>query len=94
MFFGRTHQLAAVRQQALDAGFQAHPERFVRGRPKVRLPPPTVAINPIDPGAPTQSVAEVLAADAPPATPAPATPAAPKPMLPGLAREIMVTNCS
>ncbi|MFM2420173.1 MAG: hypothetical protein RL385_4896, partial [Pseudomonadota bacterium] len=39
----------------------AHPERFVRGRPVVRLPPSKVAINPIDPGAANQTAADLLA---------------------------------
>jgi putative transposase len=50
VFFGRVEVLAQSRQQALNAAFQAHPERFVRGCPKVRLPPSKVSINPIDPG--------------------------------------------
>jgi len=53
VFFGRVESLAPVRQLALNAAFQAHPERFVRGRPKVRLPPSKVSINPIDPGSAT-----------------------------------------
>jgi putative transposase len=62
VFFGRVAGLAATRQLALDAAYQAHPERFVRGRPAVRLPPSKVAINPIDPGATTQTAADVLRA--------------------------------
>lgn len=62
VFFGRVAALAATRQVALDAAYAAHPERFVRGRPAVRLPPAKVAINPIDPGAPTQTAADVLRA--------------------------------
>jgi putative transposase len=50
VFFGRVPELAATRQRALDAAFDAHPERFVRGRPRVRLPPTKVVLNPIDPG--------------------------------------------
>jgi putative transposase len=50
VFFGRVPERAATRQQALDAAFGAHPERFVRGRPRVRLPPAKVVLNPIDPG--------------------------------------------
>lgn len=50
VFFGRVAELAAIRQRALDAAFDIHPERFVRGRPHVRLPPAKVVLNPIDPG--------------------------------------------
>lgn len=47
VYFGRVAEVAARRQAALDAAFAAHPERFVRGRPVVRLPPREVAINPL-----------------------------------------------
>ena len=60
VFFGRVAELADNRQRALDAAYEAHAERFVRGRPTVRLPPDKVAINPIDLGAATQSVADAL----------------------------------
>jgi putative transposase len=60
VFFGRIPALAANRQRALDAAYQAHPERFVRGRPNVRLPPSKVTINPIDPGASRHSVGDLL----------------------------------
>lgn len=63
VFFGRVEELAASRQHALDAAYLAHPERFVRGRPVVRLPPAEVAINPIDPSAPNRTAADVLKAD-------------------------------
>jgi hypothetical protein len=62
VFFGRVAGLAHTRQLALDDAYQAHPERFVRGRPTVRLPPSKVAINPLDPGAPKQSAGEILRA--------------------------------
>ncbi len=39
--------LARTRQAALDAQFQACPERFVRGRPKIALPASAVYINPL-----------------------------------------------
>ncbi|GAA5174456.1 integrase core domain-containing protein [Modicisalibacter zincidurans] len=29
--------------------FEAHPERFLRGRPKVAMPPASVSINPVQP---------------------------------------------
>ncbi|HEU4405981.1 MAG TPA: hypothetical protein VFS43_12005, partial [Polyangiaceae bacterium] len=47
VYFGRVADVAARRQAALDAAFAAHPERFVRGRPVVPLPPREVAINPL-----------------------------------------------
>ena len=93
VFFGRVEQLAAVRQRALDAAYEAHPERFVRGRPKVRLPPSRVAINPIDPGAEAQSVADVLSAQAVVTQP-PNAPPVPIPMLPGLGQQPLNLNCS
>jgi putative transposase len=42
---GRVAQVAARRQQALDAAYAAHPERFVRGAPRVPKPPARVHIN-------------------------------------------------
>jgi putative transposase len=60
VFFGRVAKLATTRQQALDVAYRAHPERFVFGRPSVRLPPAKVAINPIDSGEPTTTVQELL----------------------------------
>lgn len=47
VFTGRYHEIANQKQQALDARFEQNPERFVRGRPMVKLPPEFVAINPI-----------------------------------------------
>ena len=47
VFTGRYAEVTADKQRALDAQYQQHPERFVRGRPKVALPPDSVAINPI-----------------------------------------------
>ena len=84
VFFGRVAGLAQTRQLALDDAYRAHPERFVRGRPVVRLPPAKVTINPLDPGAPSQTAGELLRAssNAPPAvTPAPLPPTA---VLPGV----------
>jgi putative transposase len=49
VFFARTELVAARRQEALEMAFAAHPERFVRGLPRVRMPPDSVAINPIEP---------------------------------------------
>ena len=47
VFTGRYIDIARVRQEALNEAFAAHPERFSRGRPLVKLPPRKVAINPI-----------------------------------------------
>jgi putative transposase len=49
VFFGRVEELAEGRQRALNAAYEAHPERFVSGPPRVALPPARVAINPIPP---------------------------------------------
>lgn len=47
VFTGRYRELAVIRQQALDERYEAHPERFVKGRPVASQPPAKVAINPI-----------------------------------------------
>jgi len=47
VFFGRVEAVRQVRQRALDAAFEAHPERFPQGPPRVKLPPAEVHINPI-----------------------------------------------
>jgi putative transposase len=49
VFTGRYREVAAEKQQALDARFGRTPERFSAGRPIVPLPPPRVQINPITP---------------------------------------------
>ena len=49
VFTGRYREIAEVRQRALDDSFEAHPERFLRGRPKVAMPPASVSINPVQP---------------------------------------------
>jgi putative transposase len=59
VFFARVDQVRAVRQSALDEAYQAHPERFPRGAPRVALPPREVSINPMT------STAIALADDAP-----------------------------
>ena len=41
--------MAKQKQRALDDRYQRNPERFVRGRPLVPMPPRTVAINPVVP---------------------------------------------
>jgi len=47
VFTGHYHEMAKVKQAALDKRYTSNPERFVRGRPQVKLPPEFVAINPI-----------------------------------------------
>jgi putative transposase len=49
VFTGRYRDVAHEKQQALDAQYHQHPERFVRGQPRVPMPPEWVAINPISP---------------------------------------------
>ena len=46
---GRTEEVLAVRQAALDAAFAAHPERFVHRPPRTTRPPEAVWINPPTP---------------------------------------------
>ncbi len=93
VFFGRVAGLAETRQLALDAAYAAHPERFVRGRPVVRLPPAKVTINPIDPDAPNQTAADVLSAVASPPKPLNVVPPpAPAVVLPGVLRAATVVH--
>ena len=49
VFTGRHHQIADDKQAALDRAYQTTPQRFVRGRPRVSMPPATVTINPFTP---------------------------------------------
>ena len=49
MFTGRHHDVAAVKQRALDARYAHHRQRFVKGPPRVALPPARVEINPVTP---------------------------------------------
>jgi transposase InsO family protein len=51
VFYGRVETVRAVRQAALDAAYQAHPERFSHGPPRVPMPPTAVHINPLVAGA-------------------------------------------
>lgn len=44
---GRFRQIGERKQHALDAHYARHPERFVRGRPNIAMPPTSVSINPI-----------------------------------------------
>jgi len=47
VFTGRYREVAKQKQQVLDGRFAQNPERFVQGRPIVKLPPKWVAINPL-----------------------------------------------
>ncbi len=49
VFTGRHRDVAKDKQRALDERYAHNPERFVKGRPTVPIPPTTVAINPIVP---------------------------------------------
>jgi len=51
LHYGRADQIMAVRQRTLDAAFQAHPERFVHGRPGPQKVPEAAWINPPTPAA-------------------------------------------
>src|SRR5690606_17114273 len=42
---GKAGEVLAARQRVLDAHYAEHPERFVKGPPKVRRPPAEVWIN-------------------------------------------------
>jgi len=44
--YGRAADIVTARQRVLDAAHAAHPERFVRGRPIQKAPPPAAWINP------------------------------------------------
>ena len=43
---GRADVIVAARQRVLDAAHTRYPERFVRGRPVQKSPPPAAWINP------------------------------------------------
>ncbi len=47
VFTGRYRDVAVQKQRVLDERYERHPERFVRGRPMVPLPPEAVCINPV-----------------------------------------------
>lgn len=47
VFTGDYIDLSIIRQNALDQAYQVHSERFMKGRPKVSMPPAVVSINPI-----------------------------------------------
>jgi putative transposase len=48
VFFDRIATVRAVRQLALDVAYEAHPQRFPNGPPRVALPPAEVHINPLE----------------------------------------------
>ncbi|MEM6962565.1 MAG: IS3 family transposase [Myxococcota bacterium] len=48
VFFGRVEEVASIRQKALTAAYQRHPERFINGAPCVPRPPKRVLLNPLD----------------------------------------------
>ncbi len=47
VFTGRYSEIAKLKQQVLDERYALTPERFVRGRSAVPMPPKSVAINPV-----------------------------------------------
>jgi putative transposase len=52
--YGRADEQTAARQATLDAAYAAHPERFVRGRPRpLQLQAASYINRPIEPPAPT-----------------------------------------
>jgi len=76
VFFGRFMAVHAARQEALDAAYARHPERFPNGPPKAALPPATVQINPLEASTvlvsraesagPTANINAPMITDAPP----------------------------
>jgi putative transposase len=47
VFHGRAEAVTEVKQAALDAAYERHPERFVHGAPRAKAPPQKVSINPL-----------------------------------------------
>ena len=56
VFTGRYAGIAIEKQRALDEADASNPERCVRGRPSVPMPPTSVALNPIMPTAEGEAV--------------------------------------
>ncbi|QOC22238.1 DDE-type integrase/transposase/recombinase [Wenzhouxiangella sp. AB-CW3] len=56
LYTGRFESIWQVRQAAMDRHYAAHPERYVKGPPRVARPPTVVSINPDD----GQTAAELL----------------------------------
>lgn len=48
--YGDAHRIVAQRRRVLEAAYQAHPERFVHGKPMPAAVPEKVWINPPEPG--------------------------------------------
>ena len=63
LYLGRLDEAAADRQRVLDAAYDLHPERFIRGRPIAKRPPHTVSINPVSPEACSLTATKLLDAD-------------------------------
>ena len=53
VFSGKYEDKMVTRQRAMNEAFAAHPERFVKGRTIVKVPPAAVYINPVEPEART-----------------------------------------
>jgi len=47
VFHGRAQAVTDIKQGTLDKAYRRHPERFVNGAPKAKMPPSTVSINPL-----------------------------------------------
>ena len=56
VFIGRVAEIAQIRQRALQRAYEAHPERFINGAPKIALPPTEVWINPVQPDETPESI--------------------------------------
>ena len=56
LYTGRFESIWQVRQAAMDRHYATHPERYVKGPPRVARPPAVVSINPDD----GQTAAELL----------------------------------
>jgi putative transposase len=54
--YGYAHQIVAQRNQTLQAAYDKHPERFVRGTPTQKQPPQDVWINPPEPDLKPQKI--------------------------------------
>lgn len=60
VFTGSFESVAKIKQKALDDRYELNPERFVRGRPIVKMPPIEVAINPISEADLAEGVADAV----------------------------------
>jgi putative transposase len=49
VFERRVEEIAKIRERAMEKAYALHPERFVKGPPKVARPPEEVSINPAPP---------------------------------------------